>query len=80
MSVWIGLGGLAFSMLIAYGSLAYRQGHQSARMEELEKWRANMRGDMHEISEKLEAVTGSIERLVTLIDERTERRELTRKS
>jgi hypothetical protein len=70
--------GLALSMLLAYGSLAYRLGHGAARVEELEKWRGNMRIDMHEISDKLGDVTTTIKELVTLIDERTERRQVTR--
>jgi hypothetical protein len=65
-------------MLLAYGSLAYRLGHGSARVEELEKWRGNMRVDMHEISDKLGGMTILVKELVTLVDERTERRQLTR--
>jgi hypothetical protein len=78
MSVWLAFGGLALTMLLAYGNLAYRLGHGAARVEELEKWRGNMRADMHEISDKLSAQTTAIQSLTTLIDERTERRQLTR--
>ena len=65
MSVWIGLAGLALSMLIAYGSLAYRLGHQSARVEALERWRVDIRNDMHEISDKLSEMTEAMQRLST---------------
>lgn len=78
MGIWVAMGGLALTMLLAYGSLAYRLGHGSARVEELEKWRGNMRADMHEISEQLGEITSTIQGLVTLVDERTERRQLTR--
>ncbi len=61
-------------MLIAYGSLAYRLGHQSARVEALERWRVDIRNDMHEISDKLTEMTEAMQRLSTLISERTERR------
>ncbi len=75
MSAWVGIVGLALSMLIAYGSLAYRLGHQSARVEAIERWRVNMRDDMHEISDKISEMTAAMEKLSTLINERTERRD-----
>jgi uncharacterized protein (UPF0335 family) len=47
----------------------------AARVEELERWRNNMRQDMHEISDKLEGMGEELKHLVTLIEERTDRRQ-----
>ncbi len=63
---------LTFSIFLA--NVIYRVGHISARVEELEKWRSNMRSDMHEISDKMETISSELQRLYTLVDERTERR------
>lgn len=52
-------------------SVIYRSGHISARVEELEKWRLNMRVDMHEISTQMTEVVTEIKGLHTLIEERT---------
>lgn len=71
---WIALIGLLVTVFIALGTIFYRLGHQAARVEELEKWRVNMRTDMHEISEKIEGMVTSVKNLFVLVDERTERR------
>ncbi len=42
-----------------------------ARLSALEHWRGNVRIDMHEISEKLEAIMVKLESLTTLVSERT---------
>ena len=52
----------------------YKMGHHSARLESLEEWRSNIRLDMHEISDKLEAISTQVSGLATLIQERTRRR------
>lgn len=65
--------GIVVTLAIAVAGVIFRMGHQSARIEELEKWRATMRQDMHEISDNLEHVGQELKRLSTLIEERTER-------
>lgn len=44
------------ALVIFFAGVVYRMGHISARVEELERWRANMRQDMHEVSEKIEEI------------------------
>ena len=63
---------LTFAIFMA--NVIYRTGHLSARVEELERWRIDIRKDMHEISDKLEDVTTALRHLTTLIEERTDRR------
>ncbi len=53
----------------------FRMGHQAARIEALENWRGSIRQDMHEISDKLSDVGEELQRLGTIIQERTERRQ-----
>ncbi len=60
-------------------NVTYKAGNVSARVDELEKWRINIRQDMHEISDRLGNVDNTLKHLTTLIEERTERRERTRK-
>jgi hypothetical protein len=67
---------LSFSVFVA--TVIFKLGHHSARLEELEKWRGSIRDDMHEISDRLERVCQNMEKLTTLIEERTERRILPR--
>lgn len=66
------VGSLVTLALFLAGAI-FRMGHHSARIEELEKWRATIRIDMHEISASLEAVAVEMKRLATLIEERTQR-------
>jgi len=63
---------LTFSIFLA--NVIYRTGHLAARVEELERWRSVMRGDMHEISEILNTMATELKRLATLIEERTDRK------
>jgi len=70
----IGILGLILTFTIFVIQVVFKLGHHSARLEELEKWRGAIREDMHEISDRLEAMTKSMEKLTTLIEERTERR------
>jgi len=62
----------------ALAGMFFQMGKHSARIEALEKWREGIRKDMHEISDKLGEVVVELERLATLIEERTERRSATR--
>lgn len=61
------------TLALFLGGVIFRMGHQSARIEALESWRGSIRQDMHEISEKLEAVGVDLRHLTTLIQERTTR-------
>ena len=70
---WTAIGILlTFSIFLA--NIIYRAGTLSARVDELERWRTDVRRDLHEVSDKLEAVRNEVHRLATLIEERTERR------
>jgi len=66
--------GILLTFAIFMANVIYRTGHLSARVEELERWRIDIRKDMHEISDKLEDVTTALRHLTTLIEERTDRR------
>lgn len=63
---------LTFSTSIVI--ISFRIGHISARVEGLEAWRVTIRADMHEISDQLEKVGIELQKLSTLIMERTDRR------
>lgn len=73
-SVWFAAIGLLITFSTLLANALYKSGHLSARVEELEHWRSNMRADMHEISDKLEAMTNTLHALHTIIEERTEKR------
>lgn len=66
--------GILLTFAIFMANVIYRTGHLSARVEELERWRIDIRKDMHEISDKLETMTTALQHLTTVIEERTERR------
>jgi hypothetical protein len=72
--VVFGLFGAFIPVFIFTLTNTFRAGHIVARIEELEKWRSSIRVDMHEISDKIESMTAAMEKLTTLIEERTERR------
>lgn len=74
-SLLAALGGAMATLAIFMAGVVFRIGHQTARIEELEKWRMSMRVDIHEISDKLVLVGEDLKRLGTLIEERTQRRE-----
>lgn len=74
LKVLIGLVGAVITLSAFVITVAFKMGHHSARIESLEQWRANVRLDMHEISEKLDAMSQQMTALATLIQERTERR------
>ncbi len=62
------------TLAVFLANVIYRTGHLSARVEELERWRITIRQDIHEISEILTNVGNELNRLTTMIEERTERR------
>lgn len=68
------------ALFISVLVLFYHAGRISARVDALESWQHRVRGDMHEISDKLEGLVTVIEKLTTLIEERTERRKFERKA
>jgi len=75
---WAALGVLlSFSVFLA--TVIFRMGQLHSRVEALEKWRWTMRDDMHEISDILTHMKTELERLATLLEERTERRIFPRK-
>lgn len=74
MDKLIALAGAIVGLSIFVINNAFRLGHHSARLESLESWRANIRIDMHEISEKLEVISDAVRELKTIVEERTERR------
>jgi hypothetical protein len=66
--------GILLTFAIFLANVIYRTGHLAARVEELERWRTNMRQDMHEISDKIEEMTTVLSKLATMLEERTDRR------
>lgn len=46
----------------------------SAKIEELQRWRTDIRADLHEVSDQLDAVKKELHGLSVLLLERTERR------
>jgi len=77
MNVLLALAGSLVTLTLFVGTLVFRMGQQSARVEarvqELERWRGSIRTDMHEISDALELVRIELQRLSTMIEERTSR-------
>lgn len=74
----LALLGLILTFSTSIVVIAFRIGHISARVEELEKWRVSIRIDMHEISAELISVKEELAKLSTLIIERTDRRDFSR--
>lgn len=52
----------------------FKMGHHSARLEQLEIWRANMRLDMHEISDKLEHIAEQVAVIAAMLERRQHER------
>jgi hypothetical protein len=69
---------VSVTVLLAVMGLFFRAGGLTSRVEELERWRGNVRTDMHEISNMLQDLGKKITNLDTLIRERTDRRTLPR--
>ena len=65
---------ILLTVSIFLANVIYRTGHVSARVEELERWRIDIRKDLHEVSDKLEEMNRTLKELAVLIQERTERR------
>lgn len=78
MLAYFGVAVGIITLTIALGKIIFDAGKASSRLDSLEQWRVNMRTDMHEISDKLTKVGTQIEGLHTIIEERTERRTITR--
>ena len=75
---WAALGVLiSFSVFLA--TVIFHTGRSTgrleSRMDELERWRGTIRQDMQEISHILTSMKAEFERLSTLIEERTDRRD-----
>lgn len=66
--------GILLTIATLIANVTYRSGHLSARIEELERWRKDIRVDMHEISEKMEEMTVSFTHLAAIIEERQKQR------
>ena len=79
LATLIGVLGVLVTITIflatAIFQLGRQSGHHGARLEALEAWRGTIRQDMHEISDNLKSVGEELQRLSTLIEERTERRQ-----
>lgn len=67
---------LTFAIFIV--NITYKAGQLSARVDELERWRLDIRKDMHEISDSLETANITLKYLAALIEERTDRRSFPR--
>lgn len=65
---------IVVTVALFFAGVIYGMGKHSSRLESLEVWRANIRLDMHEISDKLDLVMIKVDRVTTLVEERTERR------
>jgi hypothetical protein len=74
-SVLIGLVGSVVTLGLFLLSVTFRMGEHSSRLQELEKWRDNIRVDMHEISDLLFGLDKKLTEVKTLVEERTNRRQ-----
>lgn len=70
--------GVLLTFAIFLANVIYRAGNLSARVDELERWRLDIRRDMHEISDQMEEAGRTLKHLATLIEERTDRRHFVR--
>jgi hypothetical protein len=61
-------------LAVAIWKGGFVSGELASRVSELERWRGNVRDDLHEVSDQLTALVGEVKALVTLVEERTERR------
>jgi hypothetical protein len=78
MLPYFGLAIGIITLAIALGKIIYESGKQASRLDSLELWRTNVRGDMHEISNKIASIETGITGIKTIIEERTERRSVPR--
>jgi peptidoglycan hydrolase CwlO-like protein len=77
-TVMIAVIALLLTVGIQLATVTFKSGRNDARLEELERWRQDMRKDMHEISDQLSQISRQLFSVSTLIDERTERRQFSR--
>lgn len=73
-STLVALVGILVTLAVILARIVFLVGRHDARIEQLEEWRKLVRGDMHEVSESLQMLTGEVKQLRTLIEERTDRR------
>lgn len=73
-SALFGVIGSMVTLGLFFVGVSFRMGHQSARIEQLEKWRDSIRVDMHEISEQIIEIGRKLATIAALLEERTERR------
>lgn len=74
----ISIIGTLSAIFISTLVLFYNAGKVSARVESLESWRGNIRNDMHEISEDLEAIKISLSNLEVIMRDHKEAERLGR--
>ncbi len=74
----IGLVGSMVTISLFLISVTFRMGEHSSRLRELERWRDNIRMDMHEISDQIQDLGTKLSEIKTMLDERTERRSMSR--
>lgn len=65
--------GVIVPVVIFVLSVTFKLGQHAARLESLEEWRTNVRGDLHEVSEQMAAMNTALTTLTTLIEERTQK-------
>jgi len=69
----LALAGALVTLSIFILTIVFRIGHHTARLESLEEWRTNVRGDLHEVSEQMTTMNNTLSSISTLIEERTEK-------
>ena len=67
------IAGVAVPILIFVLTVTFSLGRHAARLQALEEWRTNVRGDLHEVSEQIAKMNLSLAAITTLIEERTEK-------
>ena len=71
---WLAAVSLFITFTGLLGRVLFVVGRMSHRLDSLELWRNNIRNDLHEISDIMEKMRLEIQRLATVLEERTERR------
>jgi hypothetical protein len=77
--VVIAVLGLLVTVGVQLATVTFKSGRNEARLAELERWRIDMRKDMHEISDRLQMISRQLTGVETMINERTDRRSLVRR-
>ncbi len=65
--------GVSVPIVIFVLTVTFKLGQHAARLQSLEEWRTNVRGDLHEVSEQMAVMNNSLTSLATLIEERTQK-------